>query len=666
MTPLPSGRFRVARRVAAGIIALVSALASAADDRPNIIFIMADDHAAHALSAYGSRINRTPNLDRLANEGMLFRNTFCTNSICAPSRAVILTGKYSHLNGVIDNATVFDGGQLTVPKLLQKAGYQTAMIGKWHLKSDPTGFDYWNILPGQGVYHDPDMIEMGKRSKQSGYVTDIITDKALEWLEQRQDDKPFFLMYQHKAPHRRWNPDDKHADMYEGIDIPLPATFDDDYATRSDAARTQAMTVERHLTAQDLKVPPPEGLSGAALKKWKYQRYIKDYLRCVASIDDNVGRLLDYLDKSGLAKNTMVIYTSDQGFFLGDHGWYDKRFMYEHSLRMPLLVRYPPEIKPGSVSDALSLNLDFAPTFLDLAGADIPAAMQGRSLRPLLKGETPPNWRKSMYYNYYEYQGGGHMVRPHYGVRTQRYKLMHFHDGIDAWELFDLQKDPDELNNVYDNPAYAGTVKELKSEIARLQRQYGDSPELVKELTAKSAEHFAPRGKSLGPVRHPDFAWAQDAEIAASDGGYDITGKHQGYALKKTPRPITKRATFRCTFKTLRKVGTRNGFIVFGDDKNPQSLIKCGVYIAGGEYVILHGSFDRPAADDVKHAVVFDRDKTFDITVHVDLESRRIVMNIDGKEISAPIGKAWNQISYYGYAANRTSTHFGPIEVRSE
>jgi arylsulfatase A-like enzyme len=442
--------------------------------RPNIIFIMTDDHAAHALSCYGSKINKTPNLDRIAKEGMRFNNCFCTNSICAPSRAVILTGKYSHLNGVIDNAVEFDGSQQTFPKLLQKAGYETAIIGKWHLKTNPTGFDYWNILPGQGIYHNPVMIEMGKRKQYNGYVTDIITDHCLAWLKERTDDKPFCLMYHHKAPHREWEPDDKHAKLYEDIEIPIPETFDDDYKTRSDAARQQEMTIERHLTPKDLKMEPPSGLAGQELKRWKYQRYIKDYLRCIASVDDNVGRLLDYLDTSGLAQNTIVFYTSDQGFYLGDHGWFDKRFMYEHSLRMPLLVRYPKQIKAGSINNDIVLNLDFAPTFLNLAGVTVPDDMQGRSLRPLLKGNTPQNWRTSMYYHYYEFPAV-HMVKRHYGVRTKRYKLIHFYQDIDAWELYDLVKDPNELNNVYDNPAYADVVKEIKAELKRLRKEYKDT-----------------------------------------------------------------------------------------------------------------------------------------------------------------------------------------------
>jgi len=441
---------------------------------PNIIFIMTDDHASHALSCYGSKINKTPNLDRIAKEGMRFTNCFCTNSICAPSRAVILTGKYSHLNGVIDNAVEFDGSQQTFPKLLQKAGYETAIIGKWHLKTDPTGFDYWNILPGQGIYHNPVLIEMGQRKKYTGYVTDIITGLCLKWLKERSGDKPFCLMYHHKAPHREWEPDDKHAKMYEDIDIPLPETFNDDYKTRCAAARQQEMTIEHHLNEKDLKMKPPEGLTGQELKKWKYQRYIKDYLRCVASVDDNVGRLLDYLDSSGLAENTIIFYTSDQGFYLGDHGWFDKRFMYEESLRMPLLVRYPKKIKAGSINNDIVLNLDFAPTFLDLAGVAVPGDMQGHSLRPILHRNTPKNWRDSMYYHYYEYPAV-HSVKRHYGVRTKRYKLIHFYYDIDAWELYDLEKDPNELNNLYDNSAYADIVKQLKTELERLRKEFKDT-----------------------------------------------------------------------------------------------------------------------------------------------------------------------------------------------
>ena len=465
---------------------------------PNIIFIMTDDHASHAMSCYGSKINKTPNLDRLATEGMLFKNCFCTNSICAPSRAVILTGKYSHINGVIDNKAKFDGSQQTFPKLLQKAGYQTAMIGKWHLKTSPTGFDYWNVLPGQGLYYNPHFIEMGERKTFEGYVTDIITDKSLQWLKNRDKNKPFCLMFQHKAPHRRWEPGPKYLTLYDDIEIPEPETFNDDYSTRSDAAREQEMTISRHITDSDMKFSVPKDLTeeqlaawnaayepkneafrkanlkGQDLVKWKYQRYMKDYLRCIASVDDNVGRLLDYLDESGLTKNTIVFYTSDQGFYLGDHGWFDKRFMYEESLRMPLLARYPKAIKAGSVNDSIVLNLDFAPTFLDFAGIKKPDDMQGRSFRSVLSDKTPDDWRTSMYYHYYEYPAV-HAVKRHYGIRTKQYKLIHFYHDIDAWELYDLQKDPHELNNIYNDPVHADVVKKLKVELVQLQEKYKET-----------------------------------------------------------------------------------------------------------------------------------------------------------------------------------------------
>ncbi len=482
----------------AGGCAGVSPRSTRGNRRPNILFIMADDHAAHALSCYGSKINQTPHLDRLANEGVRFTNAFCTNSVCAPSRAVILTGKYSHINGLIDNNVKFDGTQPTFPKLLQPAGYQTALIGKWHLKTDPTGFDYWNILPDQGVYYNPETIEMGRRSRHPGYVTDIITDQCLDWLEGRASDRPFCLMFHHKAPHREWAPDFNHLALYEDVTLPEPDTLFDDYAGRGRAAREQDMTIARTLTQRDLKFVPPTtmtpeqkerwnavygprnrafqeaNLEGRDLVRWRYQRYLKDYLRCIAAVDDNVGRLLDYLDRTGLARDTIVVYTSDQGFFLGDHGWFDKRFMYEESLRLPLLIRYPREIRPGSVNHDMVLNLDFAETFLDYAGVTIPGDMQGRSLRPLLKGRTPPDWRRSMYYHYYEYPSE-HSVRRHYGVRTERYKLIRFYNDFDEWELYDLKADPDELHNVSADPAYAGIVAEMTTELQRLRTQYRDT-----------------------------------------------------------------------------------------------------------------------------------------------------------------------------------------------
>jgi len=460
-----------------------------AGTRPNIVFIMTDDHAAHAMSCYGSRINKTPHIDRIAEQGMRFDNCFCTNSICTPSRAVILSGTYSHMNQVTTLSTHMDNRLLTFPKLLQTAGYQTAMIGKWHLGQgpahEPTGFDFWRVLPGQGLYHNPEMIDREGRRVFEGYVTDLITDMSIAWLKGRDKDRPFCLLCHHKAPHRPWRPDDKHALMYEGVDIPVPETFDDDYSNRASAAEAATMRIERDLNATDLKQPVPGGLTDSEEKHWKYQRYIKDYLRVVASIDDNIGRLLDTLDEEGLTDDTMVIYTSDQGFFLGDHGWYDKRFMYEESLRMPLVVRYPREVKAGTVNKDIVLNVDFPATFLDLAGIKVPETFQGQSTRPLLRGETPEDWQTSLYYRYWMHKAH-HNVYAHYGVRTLRYKLIYYYSdalgqagAIDEtyepeWELFDLETDPYEMHNVVDDPAYASIVRELKDELHRLQDIVGD------------------------------------------------------------------------------------------------------------------------------------------------------------------------------------------------
>ena len=459
--------------------------------RPNILFIMTDDHAAHAMGCYGSVINQTPHLDRIAQDGMRFNNCFCTNALCEPSRATILTGTYNHINEVTTIGAHLDNRQENVAKILQRNGYQTAIVGKWHLGQGeahwPTGFDYWNILQGQGPYFDPEMVRNGEKVQYEGYTTDLITDLSLEWLKERDKEKPFFLMYHHKAPHRPWDPDDKHADMYEDIDIPTPETFDDDYSNRAAAAGAARMTVAEDLTERDLKQPVPEGLSPEEEKHWKYQRYIKDYLRCVASVDDNVGRVLDYLDEEGLTDDTIVVYTSDQGFFLGDHGWYDKRFMYEESLRMPFIIRYPRAIQAGSVNDDIITNVDFAPTFLHYAGIEIPGEFQGRSFDPLLEDSTPKDWPQSMYYRYWMHLAHHH-VYAHYGIRTRRYKLIYYYadalgqpGAIDEkkapeWELFDLERDPHELNNVYHHPEYADTAEQLRRELRSWQECVRDEP----------------------------------------------------------------------------------------------------------------------------------------------------------------------------------------------
>jgi arylsulfatase A-like enzyme len=510
----------LAARVGAGVAAVgaVPVLSRCSllgpERQPNILFVFTDDHAPHAISAYGSRINSTPNIDRLADEGAVFENSFCTNSICAPSRAVILTGKHSHVNGKIDNSGEFDMTQPTFNKFLQRAGYQTAVIGKWHLRVEPAGFDYWYVLPGQGHYYNPDFRTPEGTVRNTGYVTDIITDLSIDWLRAGRDpDRPFLLMCQHKAPHRNWMPGPDHLSLYENEDIPEPDTLFDDYSTRASGAAKQEMSIASHFfPAYDLKITPPspdneldrdlwnaafDRMTGEQQLAWNtaygprndffhrtrpqgrdrvryfYQRYIKDYLRCIASIDDNVGRLLDYLDESGLANDTIVIYSSDQGFYLGEHGWYDKRWMYEESLRMPFVARWPGRIEPGIRVPQMIQNIDYAPTFLDVAGIEIPGAMQGVSLVPLMRGQAPRGWRSAIYYHYYEFPGW-HMVAKHYGVRTAQHKLIYYYE-TDEWELFDLEADPHELHNLYSDPASTAIVTELKSELRRLRSHYGDT-----------------------------------------------------------------------------------------------------------------------------------------------------------------------------------------------
>ena len=506
-------------KAAVGLVLLVSALlfscsSQKTDSKPNILFIFSDDHAYQAISAYGGRLAKlapTPQIDRIASEGMLFTRCYVTNSICAPSRATVLTGKHSHLNGVKTNRDVFDGGQQTFPKLLHQNGYQTAIFGKWHLKSDPVGFDIWKVLPGQGHYYSPEIrSESGTTVREHAYVTNVITDMAISWLEEGWDrTKPFLLMLQHKAPHREWEPATEFLSLFHDARFPEPANLFDDYQGRGTAARTQDMTIAKTMRlGADLKIwldksgeayqrtygrmdaqqkaawdaaydPLIEdyisaGRQGDDLIRWKYQRYMQDYLATIRSVDVSTGRVLDYLDQQGLTQNTIVIYNSDQGFYLGEHGWFDKRFMYEESAKTPLIVRWPGHVPAGRINAELTSNLDIAPTLLDAAGVEIPDDMQGISLLPLFADDSPDGWRNSLYYHYYEYPAV-HMVHRHEGAVTKRYKLIHFYD-LGEWELYDLQKDPTEMKSVYADPAYAEAAKEMSAELERLRHLYRVPP----------------------------------------------------------------------------------------------------------------------------------------------------------------------------------------------
>jgi arylsulfatase A-like enzyme len=500
------------------VLLLVAAFSrSATSAPPNILFIFSDDHAQHAISAYGSKVNQTPNIDRLASEGARFANSFVSNSICTPSRATLLTGQYSHLNGVpVFNS--IDGSRDNVAKHLQAGGYHTGMIGKWHLGSDPTGFDRWIVLPGQGAYWNPQFLIGGRKLTIEGHCTDITTDLGIEFIKTRPKNKPFFLMLHQKAPHRAWEPDERNKERFRDQVIPEPETLWDDYATRPIALPTNEQTIARDLTRRDLKLVPPSDLKGPALAqwynvkpmemlvdgkiltgkelvKWKYQRYMQDYLACVQGVDDGVGKVLDYLEESDLAKDTIVIYSADNGWYLGDLGLYDKRFMYEPGLRVPLLARGP-GIKAASVPEQFVCNIDLAPTFLDLAGLPIPDSMQGRSIAPLLRGDSPADWRTSVYYRYY-HDPGHHNTAAHLGVRTKTHKLIYYWKK-DTYEMFDLTQDPAEQHNLLfakedsQRPEIAAKFAELKAEIARLQREFKDDG-----LYADAATW--PKGSADGP-----------------------------------------------------------------------------------------------------------------------------------------------------------------------
>lgn len=524
---------KILLRITLGLLLVSTAFSCAKKEKivpkkPNILFIMSDDHAYQAISAYSDHLIKTPNIDRIANEGLLFTNACVTNSICAPSRATILTGKHTHINGKIDNNMPFDTTQVTFPQLFKKAGYQTAMFGKLHFGNNPKGVDEFMILPGQGHYINPDFITPRGDTTITGYVTDIITDLTLGWLKDKRDkEKPFLMMYLHKAPHRPWWPSPEKFAEFTKKSFPEPPSLFDDYSNRGTAAKTAEMNLYQHMMYNhDSKVRPetieamglvepqvkefkngfygPYGRANADQKKqydlvleeinndfkkhwpgmsfeekmrWKFQRYMQDYLGTISSVDDNVGRVLDYLDESGLAENTVVVYTSDQGFYLGEHGWFDKRFIYDESFKTPLLIRWPNQIKPGTTNDEMVQNLDFAQTFLEIAGIDAPEDMQGESLLPLLRGNTEAWNRDAVYYHYYEYPSV-HMVKRHYGIVTKKFKLVHFYYDVDEWELYDRIKDPQEMNNVYADPQYADVIKEMHEQLEALRIRYKDSPEL--------------------------------------------------------------------------------------------------------------------------------------------------------------------------------------------
>jgi arylsulfatase A-like enzyme len=473
-----------------------AAAAQPAKRPPNILYIMSDDHASAALTCYGpnflGKYAHTPNLDRIAKGGMRFTNGLVTNSICAPSRAAMLTGQYSHKNGVYTIGDAIDPSRTHIAHMLRALGYQTGLVGKWHLVTDPQGFDYWNILPGLGRYHDPQLREIGMPEKMyktftGAYSEDVIADLSLDWLKKRDKSKPFFLCCHFKAPHRQWDPAPRFKDLYKDDVIPEPPTLLDHYENRSDAAKRAKNRVGESMQRRDLEVDFPKDLKGDDLRKWAYQLYMKRYLACVAAVDENVGRLLDWLDREGLSGDTIVVYTSDQGFFLGEHGWFDKRFMYEECLTTPLLIRYPPLVRPGSVNTDMVMNIDHAPSFLELAGGKIPADMHGKSYVSILKEKTPDDWRKSMYYRYWMHLDSSHNVTAHYGVRTDRYTLIFYYgkalgmtgakneDTVPEWELFDRQKDPRQLRNVYNDPAYQQVVSDLKTELERLRAELKDT-----------------------------------------------------------------------------------------------------------------------------------------------------------------------------------------------
>jgi len=651
--------------------------------RPNILFVFSDDHASHAISAYGSQLNKTPNIDRIAQTGLLFRNNFCGNALCGPSRATILTGLHSHQNGFMRNGNVFDGDQTTFPKLLQKAGYQTAIIGKWHLHSDPQGFDHWMVLPGQGQYYNPDFLTKEGRKRYQGHATNLTTKFAIEWLEQRDDDKPFLLMCQHKAPHRNWLPAPEDLGLYRDADLPEPATLFDDYAGRGPMAKAQEMSIADHMFLHyDLLVPPEdwdelkgtdaswrwlrrrmtkeqletfdaayeaenaaflrEDPQGEERVRWAYQRYIKNYLRCVNGVDRSVGELLGWLDAHpDVARNTIVIYSSDQGFYLGDHGWYDKRWMYEESLRMPLVVSWPEHIQAGREVEELTQNIDFAPTFLELAGVPVPEHMHGESLVPLLarKPGEQVEWRDAIYYHYYE-SHAVHMVPAMYGVRTERYKLVRYYEPQwDTWELFDLERDPQELRDVAGDPAYAMIRKQLEQRLNKLRMQYRDD---------------------TGDVLTGGFPiQAGLAYVHAEGDGYRIWANTSGsYLLREGERAGT--TTLRTTIRPGEGGRLRNGFVMAAGAGPRTELVRAGIDFDEQQLVLVGPKNLEVTA---KCAVKAPLDAAVEISVRFDLDKHLVVAEALGERVEAELPLDWQRLQAWGIGASNAVTVFGALSV---
>lgn len=656
-----------------------SAQESLSGSRPNLLFVCSDDHACNAIGAYGATFGATPHLDKLAANGITFTANFCGNALCGPSRASILTGLHSHANGFCRNGNVFDGGQTTFPKLLRAAGYQTAVVGKWHLESEPTGFDHWAVFPDQGQYYNPDLLTKRGRERHDGHATNVATALAIEWLERRDPAKPFLLMCQHKAPHRNWLPAPEELGLYRDGDLPEPATLFDDHAGRIPARRQTEMEIARHLTLHyDAMVPPTAGeqeaLSdldkawatqrarmtdaqraawdaafasedaafraanpqGRERVRWLFQRYLKNYLRCVRGVDRSVGELLAWLDAHPDVKaNTLVVYCSDQGFFLGEHGYYDKRWMDEECFRMPLLVQWPGRIAARKV-ERLTQNIDFAPTFLELAGVPVPATMHGKSLVPLLAGEDVP-WRDAVYYHYYESQAT-HRVPAMYGVRTATHKLVRYYEpGVDAWELFDLRADPDERTDVARDPDQAGTLATLRRQLAALRTQYGDD-------TGELLGGTFPR--SAGVTR-----------VVPENGGYRVWANAQGGWLL---RSCEQRGAVTLT-TTLRSVAARpnrNGFVVLAGAAAGAQLVRAGLEFGARRLVILGPDRTRREA-----AIEWNGADPIELCVDVDTVAHTVVAHAAGARVEAPLPATWSSLGAAGFGGSNTETWFAELVV---